>query len=320
MTATDLITVGEAMIRFSTPSGTLLAEAPAMDVHVAGAESNVAVAVARMGHRARWLSRLTDNVLGRRIVHELTSYGVDCSGVAWTGEDRVGTYFLEFGAMPRPTRVIYDRAFSAASKMTPQTFDPAQLDDARVLHLTGITAPISDSCYALVAQMLDRACERGLHVVLDVNFRARLWTPQECTAKLSPLIEKVSTLIVSQRDAATVFEIRGSAEETLNALHKRFNVPQVAVTVAEAGAVGLIQGAIHVAPGYRVQMVDRIGAGDAFAAGLICGILRDDFVLGLRYGVAMSALQLSLHGDLFRLGEADVIELINSGIADSPLR
>jgi 2-dehydro-3-deoxygluconokinase len=92
------------------------------------------------------------------------------------------------------------------------------------------------------------------------------------------------------------------------------------MTVAEAGAVGLIQGKFQAAPGHRVQIVDRIGAGDAFAAGLICGILRDDFVLGLRYGVAMSALQLSLHGDLFRLGESDVIELINSGIADSPLR
>src|SRR5262249_61171220 len=115
MTQIDLITVGEAMIRLSAPANTLLADTPIFNVNTAGAESNVAVAVARMGYKARWLSRLTDNIMGRRIVHEIASYGVDCSGVAWTAEDRVGTYYLEFGAAPRPTRVIYDRAHSAAS-------------------------------------------------------------------------------------------------------------------------------------------------------------------------------------------------------------
>src|SRR5258708_3748734 len=143
------------MLRFSVPAGQLLTAAPTFDVNVAGAESNVAVAVAHMGHRARWLSRMTDNVVGRRIVNTLTAQRVDCSNVIWTDEDRVGTYFIEFGAAPRPTQVTYDRANSAASKMGPTTFDLTQIPQARVPHLTRITAPVSTTCSSPLLSLLD---------------------------------------------------------------------------------------------------------------------------------------------------------------------
>ena len=316
----DLLTVGEAMIRLSVPAGDLLMEAPAYDVNVAGAESNVAVAVARMGFRSRWLSRLTDNVLGRRIVSVLNSYGVDCSQVEWTAEDRVGTYFLEFGSTPRPTQVTYDRKYSAASKMGPQTFDLAQVAEARILHLTGITAAISDSCYAMLEQLIDMARTQGIHIVFDVNFRRLLWTPQTCEAKLSPLLTKVNTLLLSRQDAETVFNVKGEPEQMLQAFRDRFGMAQIAITTGAEGAVGLANGVMVTAPGYPVHIVDRIGAGDAFAAGVICGLLSGDFASGMRYGVAMSALQLSLKGDLFRLGRAEVEQLMNTGIASRPIR
>jgi 2-dehydro-3-deoxygluconokinase len=320
MAVYDLLTVGEAMIRFSVPAGQLLVAAPTFDVNIAGAESNVAVAVAHMGYRARWLSRLTDNVMGRRIVNTLTGNGVDCSGVAWTSEDRVGTYFLEFGAMPRPTQVTYDRANSAASKMGPATFDLAQVAETRILHLTGITPALSESCYALIVELLNRAKQHKVHVVFDINYRAKLWKPDVCAQKLGPLLDRVDTLLMSRADAQTVFNIQGDPETIISALQDRFHVPQIALTLSEAGAIGLENGIVHHAEGYRVQMIDRIGAGDAFAAGVICGILRDDFALGLRYGVAMSALQLTLSGDIFQLSEADVIRLIESGTVERPIR
>lgn len=321
MKSLDLITIGEAMLRLSVPPETLLAEAPCFNVHIAGAESNVAVAVSRMGYRARWLSRLTDNVLGRRIAHELASYGVDCSQVAWAKEDRIGTYYLEFGAQPRPTQVIYDRAYSAASQMRADTFDPSQLSEARVLHLTGITPALSSGCYNLIMAWVDHAHkQQDVTIIFDVNFRALLWSPEVCRAKLTPLLEKVDVLICGQSDAVTVFDITGEPEGVLRALQQRFGVKRVAMTVGEAGAIGLDSDTVHTANGYPVEIVDRIGAGDAFAAGVICGLLEGDFALGLRYGVAMSALQLTLSGDLFRLSRADVLRLMEGGVARRPLR
>ncbi len=320
MTSLDLITIGEAMLRLSVPPETLLSEAPAFNVHIAGAESNVAVAVSRMGYRARWLSRLTDNRLGRRITHELSGFGVDCSGVVWTIEDRVGTYYLEFGAQPRPTQVIYDRAHTAASKMRPDTLDTSQLAETRLLHLTGITPALSNGCYDLVARWIEQARSQNVTISFDVNYRSLLWPPDECAAKLAPLLEHIDLLICGQADAATVFGITGEPADVLRALQKRFGIQRVATTVGEAGAVGLDGDTVHSVEGYPVEIVDRIGAGDAFAAGVICGLLEGNFELGLRYGVAMSALQLTLSGDLFRLSRGDVVRLMESGVATRPLR
>lgn len=319
----DLLTAGESMIRLSVPVGDLLIDCPKLDVHIAGAESNVAVGVARMGHRARWLSRLTDNALGRRIVNELATLGVDCTGVAWTDQDRVGTYFIEFGATPRPTTVTYDRAHSAASKMTAQTFDLAQVAGARILHLTGITPALSDSCYDLTAALIEQARASGVHVIFDVNYRALLWSAERCAQKLTPLLAQVDTLLIGRADAATVFGITGEPEDVLRAVQARFGVKQAAITLGEAGAIGLSGGAIIESPGYPVRIVDRIGAGDAFAAGVICGMLESDFRdfgLGLRFGVAMSALQLTINGDNFRLARGDVMRLLESGAATRPMR
>ncbi|MFN8418427.1 MAG: sugar kinase [Anaerolineae bacterium] len=300
------------MLRFSVKADQLLIDAPTFDVAIAGAESNVAVAVAQMGFRSGWFSRLTNNTLGQRLTRTLTSYGVDCSNVVWTSEDRVGTYFLEFGSAPRPTRVVYDRQHSATSKMTPFTFDDTLVGKARILHLTGITAALSDGCYALLTHLIDTAQKEGVHVVFDVNYRALLWSAETCREKLTPLLAKVSTLLINQRDAENIFGIRGEPTAKIKALHERFGVEQIGLTIGEKGALGYYAGEIIEASGYTVQIVDRIGAGDAFAAGVICGLLENNFALGIRYGVAISALQLTLAGDIFRLGRSDVLQLMNS--------
>lgn len=317
----DLLTVGEAMIRLATPPGELLADTSTLAVHVGGAESNVAAAVAHMGHSARWLSRLTDNVWGRRIVRELTMHGVDCSGVVWTPDDRIGMYAIEFGFPPRPTRVVYDRANSAASRMGPATFDLSQIEQVRFIHLTGITAALSDECYALLTVVMDKASQCRVPVVFDVNFRAKLWSAQRCAERLSPLLRKVDTLIIAHADAATVFGLTGDPGEVLHELQTRFGINRAVLTLGESGAAG-VQGAsaIYRTTGYAAQQIDRIGAGDAFAAGVICGLLRNDFELGLKYGTAMSALHMTLNGDMFRLADEDVRQLIDAGPANRPIR
>src|SRR5258708_14605119 len=139
----ELVTGGECMVRFSVPCGRLVGDARVFDVHVAGTESNVAVAVARMGFTSRWLARLPNNVLGRRIADTISGQGVDCSQVVWSDSERVGLYFLEFGASPRPTKVLYDRAPSAARNIDETTFDLSLCSKPRIIHLTGITVALS---------------------------------------------------------------------------------------------------------------------------------------------------------------------------------
>jgi 2-dehydro-3-deoxygluconokinase len=308
----DLVTVGESMLRFSVPAGQLLADAPSFDVHVAGTESNVAVAVARMGFMARWLSRLPDNVLGHRIADTISGYGVDCSYVAWSNTDRVGTYFLEFGASPRPTQVLYDRVPSAARNMDETTFDLSVFNKTRFIHLTGITVALSAGCNRLVEMIIAQANDSKIPVIFDVNYRALLWSHKECRDRLSPLLSKVDTLIVSKRDLGPIFGITGAAAEAAKELHHLFGAPRIAITTGDQGAVGFEDGKTVLTPGYPVEMVDRIGAGDSFAAGLISGLLEGNFERGLQYGVAMSALQLTTQGDLFRLSRKDVLQLLES--------
>lgn len=308
----DLLTVGESMLRFSVPPGRLLADAPVFDVHVAGTESNVAVAVARMGFTSRWLSRLPDNVLGHRIADTISGQGVDCSYIDWSETDRVGTYFLEFGASPRPTKVLYDRAPSAAQNMDEKTFDLSLIAKARIIHLTGITVALSEGCRRLVETIIAQANERQVPVVFDVNYRALLWSHKQCRTKLAPLLSKVDTLIVSKRDLGPIFEIAGDPVTAAKELHKQFGMPRIAITTGDQGAAGFENGNTVLAPGYPVEMVDRIGAGDSFAAGVISGLLEGNFARGLQYGVAMSALQLTTEGDLFRLTRKDVLQLMAS--------
>jgi 2-dehydro-3-deoxygluconokinase len=308
----DLLTVGESMLRFSVPAGRLLADAPAFDVHVAGTESNVAVAVARMGFTSRWLSRLPNNVLGQRIADTISAQGVDCSGIAWSDTERVGTYFLEFGASPRPTKVLYDRVPSAARNMDEMTFDLSLISKARIIHLTGITVALSEGCNRLVETVVARANEQNIPIVFDVNYRALLWTHEECRLKLAPLLSKVDTLIASKRDLGPIFGISEDTATAAKELYKLFGVPRIAITTGDQGAAGLEDGNPVLAPGYPVEMIDRIGAGDSFAAGVISGLLEGNFVRGLQYGVAMSALQLTTEGDLFRLTRKDVLQLMAS--------
>ncbi|HEX6563698.1 MAG TPA: sugar kinase [Chthoniobacterales bacterium] len=308
----DLLTIGESMLRFSVPAGRLLADAPVFDVHVAGTESNVAVAVARMGFKSRWLSRLPDNVLGRRIADTIAAQGVDCSYVNWSETERAGVYFIEFGASPRPTKVLYDRAPSAARNMDETTFNLSLLGNAKIIHLTGITVALSAGCSRLVETIVARANDLKIPIVFDVNYRALLWSHKECRSKLASLLSKVDTLIVSKRDLEAIFEIAGDPASAAKELHQLFGMPRIAITTGDQGAAGFENGNTTVVPGYPVEMVDRIGAGDTFAAGVISGLLEGNFVRGLQYGVAMSALQLTTEGDLFRLTRKDVLQLMAS--------
>src|SRR5438876_8672625 len=153
----DVVTIGETMLRLSAPPGVPLEQAPQLDVHVAGAESNVAIALCRLGTTAGWISRLVDTPLGRRIVNELRGHGVDVSRVLWAPGGRIGIYFLEQGIPPRQHRIIYDRAQSAMSLLGPKEVDWGFVRSARLVHLTGITPALSAGCRAATVQAIAEA-------------------------------------------------------------------------------------------------------------------------------------------------------------------
>ncbi len=172
----DVAGLGEVMLRLSVPAGERLDDARRLDVEYGGAECNTCVALARLGRRAAWVGRLPDHALGNAVLRAVRADGVDVSAVKRAPGERIGTYFIEYAGAPRAIQVIYDRADSAAARMTVGDVDWDYLLEARVLHISGITAGLSDSCHAVVAEAMRRARAAGVTVSFDVNYRAKLWS------------------------------------------------------------------------------------------------------------------------------------------------
>jgi 2-dehydro-3-deoxygluconokinase len=297
----------------SAPRGALIIDAAKLAVHVAGTELNVAAAVARMGYRAAWLSRLPDTSLGRRVTEHARVCGVDERFVKWQRQGRLGTYYYEPGAAPRSGRVIYDRTNSTAASMEFGDFDWNSLAEVRCLHVTGITAGISDRGANLVQQAIQWARERGTQVIFDLNYRALLWGAEQCRRTIEPMLGSADVLLTTARDANQVLGVEGTPEQILQTLQRRFGCEAIAVTIGSEGAVAGVGNHYFNVPGYPVEIVNRIGAGDSFAAGVICGMLENDFSRGVQYGVAMSSLILTITGDTFAFSRKEVLDLLQEG-------
>ena len=302
------------MIRFSPVDGEMLEQADYLRADAAGTESNMGAALARMGADVAWVSVLPDHPAGRWIASRLAQHGVDTSHVAWQGDTdkqsdgrgeqatwpgRPGVFFLEPGSPPRGSRVVYDRAGSAATGMTPAVVEEALRSGARIVHTSGITASLSPDCMETVTRVLGNRAEGGYRTSFDINYRAKLWSPEEARIVLESLLDQVDILVSTSDDAALIFGLDGAPEETVEALHGRFGNEIVVLTLSEGGAVGWSSetGLLYTDP-YVVEPVDRLGAGDAFDAGLLYGLLRDDLSTGMSYGTALSALCLSERGDM----------------------
>ncbi len=316
----DFVSLGESMLRLSVPTGRRLDDTRILDLELAGAESNVSVALARLGWRAGWFSRMPDHALGNAVLRALRSDGVDVSTVKSVPDERLGTYFIEYATPPRTTQVIYDRADSAASHMTIADVDWDYLLDTRVLHLTGITAALSENCYAVLMEAVQRAHAAGVMVSFDVNYRAKLWPAEIAGKKLRPLIAEADLLLCKGADATALFGCQGESRQLMTELQKLTRAPAIFCTFAEQGAA-LLSGVEFVAePALPVQIVDRIGSGDAFAAGVLDGWLSSDapnkdtsaLREGLRRGVALAAIALSQYGDRVLSSRAELNAMLAS--------
>jgi 2-dehydro-3-deoxygluconokinase len=306
----DVTTIGEVMLRMSVPPGNRLEMARNLDLNPGGAEANVVGALSRLGRRCGWVSGLPSHALGRLVAHHLRAARIDLEAVVWRESGRIGTYYLEFATPPRPTQAIYDRAGSCAALLQPEDISWEYLLGSRLLHLTGITPALSTSCAAVTAEAVRRAREAGVPISFDVNYRQLLWTPQEAAATLTPLIQGVDLLLCGLRDAALLFGCTGAPEEVLRALAALSHAKQVVLSTGEGGVVAWDGERVLQQPSVPVGMIDRLGAGDALAAGVIHGWLDDDLAQGLRYGTMLAALALSQHGDMVVVTPAELAALL----------
>lgn len=308
----DVTTVGSTMLRLSVQPGERLETAPAFQVHTAGTESNTMVALARMGRQTAWVSRLTDNALGRRVAREIGHHGVDVSEVVWTTEARNEVFFVEAGASPRPTQVIYDRRHSAVASMQSAELDLDFLLDTRILHLSGILPALSEQCLQVTGDLIDAARSAQVPVSFDVNYRAKLWSPEQAARSLEPLMRGADYLFLTREDAGQLFGLTGEPEQLVRSCADRFDAGLTVVTLGGEGGVAWDGHDLHACSGYPVEAQDRLGAGDCFAAGVLCGVLEGSLAQGMAFGAAMAALKLGIRGDYFVSDRAEVLRLLDS--------
>lgn len=301
----DVITFGEAMIRLSPPGHQRLEQVTNLEVAVGGAELSVAAGVARLGLKSAWVTRLPANPLGRMMANKGREFGVDVSHILWSEGERAGLYFVEYGASPRPTRVIYDRKDSALARIKPGMLDWERiLQGVRLLHVGGITPALSPSAAQVQKEALIAARNTGCLVSYDLNYRAMLWTLEEAQSAQLSLMEYVDILMTSLPDEPNVKElISGLSGENpadvARQLAERFGFQAVLVTMRSTPSVtrtnwtslAYVKGELVTDRVYEVEAVDRLGGGDACVAGFLTGYLEDNPAHGVRLGNAFSALK-----------------------------
>jgi len=309
----DLVGLGEVMLRLAARPPQRLDQATELDVQIGGTEANVAAACARLGLRTAVISVLpAEHAWGDRTVRELTGHGVDCRGVLRPPGQRMGLYFIEYGVAPRPVRILYDRRDSAFSRLQPEDVDWSLVRQARLAHLTGVTAALGANLRAVVRRAVDEAAAARVPVSFDVNYRSRLWSPKEARDFLTEVLPRVSYLFIGADDAATVFELAGEPERVLEGMRRLAPAATIALTLGEAGSAVLTPAGVR-RPSRRhaVAVVDRVGAGDAFAAGFLWATLTGrDAQQAVDAATALAALKCTIWGDVSLVSRPELEELL----------
>jgi 2-dehydro-3-deoxygluconokinase len=329
-----VVTFGEIMLRLSPPGHERLLQSPMLSATFGGGEANVAVSLAHFGLDSWFVTRLPAHAVGDAVVRCLRGEGVRTDHVL-RGGGRLGIYFAETGASQRASTVIYDRAHSAVAGLSPGMIDwPGALEKAAWLHLTGITPALGPDVARVAAEAVAAARAAGASVSVDLNFRRKLWSEKEAQATMRPLVGGVDVIIANEEDlqATLGFEVPGAdvsagrvEPEAYRSVATRvatdLGARRVAVTLRESlsasdnGWSAILwdadAGSFHVSQRYDVRVVDRIGGGDSFAAGLIYGLLSGrGSEASLRFAVAASALKQTIPGDFNRVSVEEVDRLV----------
>ena len=322
------------MLRLSPPGFERFLQTPAFVATFGGGEANVAVSLAQFGLESYYVTRLPKHEIGEAAVRALRAEGVRTEFIA-RGGDRVGVYFVEAGASQRASNVIYDRARSSISEIEPGTIDWSRVfDGAAWFHTTGITPALGDKAVAATREAIDAAKKAGAKISVDLNFRKKLWSEAQAQKVMRPLMSQVDLVIANEEDIQSVLGLEVPNTDVTSGhlnlegyqavaarLSKEFGPPLVAITLRESisasdngwsaalwdnGTRAFVR-----SQRYDVRLVDRVGGGDSFAAGMIFGLMSGRSPEeALRFAVAASALKQTIPGDFNRVTVAEVDRLV----------
>ena len=325
------VTFGEIMLRLAPEGYYRFVQADRFGATYGGGEANVAVSLAEFGIDASFVTKLPTHEIGQAAVNELRRYGVDTSNIA-RGGDRVGIYFLEKGASQRPSKVIYDRAGSAIAEADASDFDWNSIfDGADWFHFTGITPALGDNVARICLEACKAAKERNITVSCDLNYRKKLWSREKAGKVMSQLMQYVDVCIANEEDASDVFGIssegtdvskgavnREGYKSVAEQLVSRFGFRSVAITLRTSfsandngwAAMLYTDGKCYFSKQYKIHIVDRVGGGDSFGAGLIyssmMGMAPQERI---EFAVAASCLKHSVEGDFNHVSVDEVKKL-----------
>jgi 2-dehydro-3-deoxygluconokinase len=333
-----VVTFGEIMLRLSPPGFERFLQTPNFVATFGGGEANVAVSLAQFGIESEYITCLPKHAIGDAAIKALRAEGVRTDRIV-RGGSRIGVYFVEAGASQRPSGVIYDRANSSISEMSPDAVEwAAILQGAAWLHVTGITPALGAKGSESTVRAVKAARAGGLKVSVDLNFRKKLWTEAQAQQVMRPLMRDVDIVIANEEDLQSVLgvEVPGTNvtggqlnlagyREAAERVTREFGPKVVAITLRESVSASdngwsavlwdAAAGTMHRSQHYDVRLVDRIGGGDSFAAGLIYGLLTGRTPeASLRFAVAASALKQSIPHDFNRVSVQEV-ELLAGGDA-----
>ena len=331
--AAKVVAFGEIMLRLSPPGFERLFQSPSLVATFGGGEANVAVSLAHFGLDSWYVTRLPNNPLGDAALRTLRAEGVHTEAIA-RGGDRVGIYFAESGASQRASVVVYDRARSAVSEMTPGTIDWSTVfDGATWFHVTGITPALGANAVACTTEAVAAAKKAGARVSVDLNFRKKLWSESAAQQVMRPLMKNVDVVIANEEDIQAVLGLTvantdvvgghldvGAYRTVAQQITRELGPSMVAITLRESVSASdngwsavLWDGKadqFHQSQRYDLRLVDRIGGGDSFAAGLIYGLVTGRAPeAALRFAVAASALKQTVPGDFNRVSVDEVDRL-----------
>lgn len=328
-----IITLGEIMLRLSTPRHQRFVQSDNFDAIYGGGEANVAVSLANYGHDAYFVTKLPKHEIGQSAVNALRKYGVNTNYITRGGE-RVGIYFLETGASMRPSKVIYDRANSAIALADISDFDFDEIfKDANWFHWSGITPAISKKAAQLTKSACIAAKRNGVKISVDLNYRAKLWTPEEAQEVMRDLMQYVDVCIGNEEDAELSLGFKPEGVDVskgkidvnaykiiLKEMAKTFDFEMVATSMRESfsathngWSILLFDGnEFHQSKHYDINpIIDRVGGGDSFAAGLIHGLLTKKPADAVEFAAAASALKHTIEGDFNLVSETEVNKLVD---------